>query len=73
MCLADVVKDINIKVLILMSRTNESRYIGWHETFRCKCRLNATVYNNKQRLNKDKYRCECKEITDKGICDKGFI
>ena len=34
---------------------------------RCKC------FNNKQRWNEDKYRFECKELIDKGVCDKGFI
>ena len=27
----------------------------------------------KQRWNDDKYRCECEELIDKGVCDKGFI
>ena len=31
------------------------------------------VFLNKQRWNEDKCRCECKELIDKGICDKGFI
>ena len=31
------------------------------------------ICNNKQRWNKDKCRCECKELIDKGVCDKGFI
>ena len=31
------------------------------------------VCNNKQRSNEDKCRCECKEIIDKGTCDKGLI
>ena len=37
----------------------------------CKCirRLTASVFNNKQRWNEDKCRCECKELVDKGICD----
>ena len=35
--------------------------------------LCASVCNNKQRRNEDKYRCECKELVDKGVCDKGFI
>ena len=26
-----------------------------------------------ERWNEDKCRCECKELIDKGICDKGFI
>ena len=38
-----------------------------------KCRLDASVCNNKQRWNDDKCRCECKELIDKGVCNKGFI
>ena len=33
----------------LISRTNEIRYIECHETCKCKCRLDASVCNNKQR------------------------
>ena len=29
--------------------------------------------NNKQIWNDDKCRCECKELNDKGVCDKGFV
>ena len=56
-----------------MSRTNEARDIEWHKTCKCKCRLDASVRNNKQRWNEDKHRCECKVLIDKGMCDKGFI
>ena len=69
----DVAKNINIKVFNPMSRTNETRHVKWHETCKCKCRLDASVCNNKQRWNDDKCRCECEELIDKGICDKGFI
>ena len=24
-------------------------------------------------VNKDKCRCECKELIDKGVCDKGYV
>ena len=71
-CVPDVVKDLNVKVFNLMSRTNETRHIKWHETCKCQCRLDAIVCNNKQRWNKDKCRCECKELIDKGVCDKGY-
>ena len=63
---------MNVKVFNLISRANKIRYIKWHETCKCKCRLDASVCNNKQRWNEDKCRCECKELIDKGICDKGF-
>ena len=56
-----------------MSRTNQTRHIKWHETWKCKCRLDASVCNNKQRWNNDKCQCECKELIYKGICNKGYI
>ena len=55
-----------------MSRTNEARHIKWHETCKCKCRLNTSVSNNKQCWNNDKFRCECKELIDKGVWDKRY-
>ena len=71
-CVPDVAKDLNVKVFILMSRTNETRHIKWHKTCKCICRLDAIVCDNKQRWNNDKCRCECKELIGKSICDKGY-
>ena len=39
LCVPDVVRNINIKVFTLMSRTNEIRNVEWHETCKCKYRL----------------------------------
>ena len=61
----DDIKNTNVKVFNLISRTSK--------TSKCRCRLDASVCNNKQRWNEDKYRCECKELIDKGMCEKGFI
>ena len=47
LCVPDVVKNINVKVFNLIPRRNE--------TSKCKCRLDASVCNNKQRWNK--YKC----------------
>ena len=72
-CLPDNIKSTNVKVFNLISRTNETRHIKWHKTCKCKCRLDASVCNNKQRWNENKCRCECKDLIVKGMCDKGFI
>ena len=72
-CVPDIVKNLNVKVFNIISRTNEARHIKWHETCKCICRLDGIICNSKQRWNKDKCRCECKELIDKGVCDKGFI
>ena len=58
MCVPDVVKNLNVKVFNLMSRTNETRHIKCHETCKCEYRLDASVCNNKQRWNDDRCRCE---------------
>ena len=69
-CVPDVIK--NVKVINLMSRTNETRFIKWHESCKCICRLDKIICNNKQKWNKDKCRCVCKELIDKGVCEKGY-
>ena len=60
LCVPDVVKDINIKVFNLMSRTNETRHIKQNETCTCKCSVDASAFNENQRQNNNKSRCECK-------------
>ena len=47
--------------------------IKWHETCKCKSRVEASVCNNKQRWNNDKCSGECKELIDKSMYRKGFI
>ena len=62
LCVPDVVKNINVKVVNLKSRTNEERHIKWHGTCKFKCRLNRSVCNHKQRWNNNKCWCECKGL-----------
>ena len=73
MCVPDQIKNTSVKVFNLISRTNETRHIKWHKTCKCRCRLDASICNNKQRRNDGKCRCECKELIDTGMFDKGFI
>ena len=73
MCIPHVAKNINIIVFNVISRINETRYVSWHVTCRCKCRLDASVCDNKQCWNNDKCRCEFRELIDKCLCDKEFI
>ena len=60
LCVPDVVNNISVKVSNLMSFSNQTKHIEWHETYKCKCRLDSSVCNNKHRWNEDKCRCECK-------------
>ena len=64
---------LNVNSKEPVSRTNETSHIEWHETCKCKCRLDASVCNNKQCWNEDKCRCnpsncecECEKSCDTG-------
>ena len=48
-CVPDEIKNTNVKVFKLMSRANEKGHIKRHKTWKCKCRLDASACNNKQR------------------------
>ena len=64
----NVVKNMNSKVCNLVSRSNQTKQIKWHENCKCKCRLNLIVCNSKQKSNKNKCKCECKELLkDKSV------
>ena len=65
-------QNVFLMLLTLIWRPNETRYIKWHETCKCKCRLDSSVCNKKQWCTEDKGRCGCKELIDKGICNKEF-
>ena len=46
-CVPDVIKNLNLKVFNLLSRTNETRSIKWHEKCKCICRLDKIIVINK--------------------------
>ena len=48
-CVPDIVKNLNVKVFNLMSRTNETRHIKWNKKCKCICRLDEFICNNKQK------------------------
>ena len=47
-CVPHVVKNLNVKVFNLMSRTNETRFIEWYETCKCECKFGEmfVILNN---------------------------
>ena len=50
LCVTDTIKNINVKVLNLMSGTNETRHIKWHKTCKYRCRVDASVFKNKDEM-----------------------
>ena len=69
LCVPDTIKNMNVKVFNLMSRTNETRHIEWHKTCKCKCRFrppkiacpirSGCVSGAQTLLRSPKYRARC--------------
>ena len=47
--------------------------VSWYGTCACKCRLDASVCNDRKPWNNDKCRGDCRELIDKGKCNDGNI
>ena len=73
MYVPDIIKSIDVKVFILMSRINETRQIIWHENCKCVCRLTKAVCDRQQTWNEDKCKCKCNELAGRELCYKGFF
>ena len=56
-----------------MSGVNETRFLVQHESCECKCGLNESVCNSKQKWDYDECRCECKELNNWGFCEKYYM
>ena len=67
------IKNMNVKVFNLMWGVNETRFLGQHESRECKCRLNKSECNSKQKWNHNECRCECKELDDWGSCKNDYM
>ena len=46
-CVPEIIKNLNVKVFNLMSRTNEASFMEWHETCKCEYKFEENVCNNK--------------------------
>ena len=60
-CVPDKVKSMNVIVFSLILWVNETRVLVQHESCECKCGLNESACNWKQKRNHDECYCESKE------------
>ena len=58
------VQNMNLKIFNLMSQVNEARFLVQHKSCECKCGLNESVSNSKQKWSHNKCRCDCKKLDD---------
>ena len=63
-------KNVNLKVLTLISRINESNKLMNHISCKCKCEFDGKKYHSKEIWKKNKRLCKCKN-QDANVC-KGY-
>ena len=73
MSVPNVVENLNVRVFMPTSSSNETGDRELRETCICKFRLDASVFISKQRWDEDKCRCKYKWLIDKSVYDKGFF
>ena len=56
-----------------MSQVNEARFLVQHKSCECKCGLNESVSNSKQKWSHNKCRCDCKKLDDQKFCKSHYI
>ena len=61
LCVPNIIKRINMKVYNFLMRLNGTRNVLWHKIYKCVCKLNSSVCNNKQIWNSDTCRYDCNE------------
>ena len=73
LCVPGIIKRVNMQVYNFLMMLNETRSVLWHESYKCVCKLNPSVCNNKQIWNSDACRCDCNEDFASIInCTKGY-
>ena len=60
------IKDINVKALNMITNKDEAKAMTEHISCDCKCKLNSTTCNSKQKWNN---KCECKNYHK---CEKDY-
>ena len=48
-CISDIIKSVTLKIFDLMTLTNKTKQIIFHEIGECVCRLNPIVCNYEQK------------------------
>ena len=72
-CVTNKVNNMNAKVFKLMSGIIETRFLVQNESSECKCRLNESLCNSKQKWNHNECRCECKKLGGSVSCKNDYM
>ena len=69
-CAPDIIKNVTVKIFVLMTLTNKTKQVIFRESYKCICKLDPIVCSKIQRFTEDKCRCEF--LVNKK-CDNDFF
>ena len=72
-CIANKTEDLNLNVLNMGIRINESKTLIKHISYKYKCKFICREWNANQKWNNKKYWCEFKNPRKHHVCEKGYI
>ena len=58
-CVTKKIKDLNVKVINMITKWNEAKTWAKHISCDCKCKFSSTTCNSKQKSNNKTSQCEC--------------
>ena len=64
-CVPKVTKDVNLKVLNMITNKNEAKTMAKHFSCNCKCKFNSTTCNSNQKWNAKTCQCDRKNYKSK--------
>ena len=66
-------KNNNVKVFNFMLGVNETGFLVQRESCECKCGLNESISNSKQKWNPYECQCDCEELDDRGSYEDYYM
>ena len=66
-CVPKVTKDVNLKVLNMITNKNEAKTMAKHFSCNCKCKFNSTTCNSNQKWNAKTFNVIVKIIKTKKV------
>ena len=68
-CVQSKIKDINVKVINMITDRNEAKTMAKQISCDCKCKFNSKTCNSNQKWNNETCHCECKNYC---TCKKDY-
>ena len=71
-CVPNKVEIINVKLFNMITDINKAKTLIKHISCDSRCKLDGRKCNSEEKLNHDKFLCECKEPLKYQVCKENY-